>query len=578
MEGTPFGRYRMVELLGQGGMGEVWRAYDTGTDRLIALKVLPASLADDQVFQERFRREAKAAAALDEPHVVPIHDFGEIDGRLFVSMRLVKGGDLQTLLADGPLLPSRAVWIVEQVASALHSAHEVGLVHRDVKPSNILVTPDDFAYLIDFGIARAVNETGLTSTGSVIGTWAYMSPERMNSGHTDARSDIYALTCVLHEALTGQQPFPGDSVEQQVVGHLTAPPPRPSELQPAVPRSLDDVIARGMAKDPDARYDSAKGMSRAARAALTAPIQRPNPPPAKPVSQPAAAKPQKRSPAAQPARPDRVPSQPKLRSKWSDLKVGSRVEVIDPGDHYFGFVGRVITTCDDDDDDFDVIVAFEGESDSYAYVLDELKPAAPAKLPGKKWAASAPTPGANDFWLDVGIDPIRIITNAGDYLTLRCYLNDEPIFLGYNGRIEVFGSERGLREYLARHPTNDMSSLDTYDAVRIAATDGTLRVGKVTEENVYALRGLSDDIADAIDRDQLELAVELLRDVGEYVQNAIVDDCLRPGQPLGDLVDSVLESKRSPKRVRSQANALFQWEKLERFLESRLHVDGRARN
>lgn len=158
MEGTPFGRYRLVELLGRGGMGEVWRAYDTAIDRVVALKVLPDNFAHDQVFQERFRREAKAAAGLDEPHVVPIHDFGEIDGRLFVTMRLIKGRDLQDLLRDGPLLPVRAVAIVEQIASALHAAHEVGLVHRDVKPSNILIAKNDFAYLIDFGIARAAGK------------------------------------------------------------------------------------------------------------------------------------------------------------------------------------------------------------------------------------------------------------------------------------------------------------------------------------------------------------------------------------------------------------------------------------
>src|SRR5271167_4361470 len=137
MQGTPFGRYGLVELMGRGGMGGVWRAFDTATDRVVALKVLPANYADDQVSQERFRREARSAAGLDEPHVVPIHDFGEIDGRLFVSMRLIKGHNLDDLLEDGPLPPDRAVGIIEQIASALHAAHEIGLVHRDVKPSNI---------------------------------------------------------------------------------------------------------------------------------------------------------------------------------------------------------------------------------------------------------------------------------------------------------------------------------------------------------------------------------------------------------------------------------------------------------
>jgi serine/threonine protein kinase len=172
VEGTPFGRYRLVKLLGRGGMGEVWRAYDPVNARFVALKVLPASFADDAVFQERFRREARAAAGLDEPHVVPIHDSGEIDGRLFVSMRLVKGHDLQELVAAGPLPPARAVGIIEQIAFALDAAHRVGLVHRDVKPSNILVADNDFAYLIDFGIARAAGDVGLTSTGTTIGTWA----------------------------------------------------------------------------------------------------------------------------------------------------------------------------------------------------------------------------------------------------------------------------------------------------------------------------------------------------------------------------------------------------------------------
>ncbi len=273
--GTPFGRYRLVELLGRGGMGEVWRAYDTAMDRVVALKMLLPHVAEDPVYAERFRREAHAAAGLDEPHVVPIHDFGEIDGRLYVTMRLLKGRDLATMLADGPLEPARAIGIIEQIASALHAAHEIGLIHRDVKPSNILVTKDDFAYLIDFGIARAVGETGLTTAGAAIGTWAYMSPERLDTGRADARADIYALACVLYEALTGQRPYPGESLEQQIVGHLTTPPPRPSARQPGVPEGMDAVIAKGMAKDPDQRYATTVELARAARDATTVPAHLP---------------------------------------------------------------------------------------------------------------------------------------------------------------------------------------------------------------------------------------------------------------------------------------------------------------
>jgi serine/threonine protein kinase len=182
VEGTPFGRYQLIELLGRGGMGEVWRAYDTAIDRVVALKMLLPHYAQDPIFEQRFRREARMAARLDDPHVVPIHDVGEIDGRLYVTMRLIAGHELQTLLDDGPLDANRAVNVIEQIASALHSAHQVGLVHRDVKPSNILLTHNDFAYLIDFGIARTADETGLTSANSTIGTWAYMAPNASAPG------------------------------------------------------------------------------------------------------------------------------------------------------------------------------------------------------------------------------------------------------------------------------------------------------------------------------------------------------------------------------------------------------------
>ena len=271
VDGTPFGRYRLIELLGRGGMGEVWRAFDTETQRVVALKLLSAQLASDPQFEQRFRREAFAAAGLAEPHVVPIHQFGEIDGRLYVDMRLIEGRDLESILKDGPLEPDRAIRIIDQVASALHAAHRIGLVHRDVKPSNILIAEDDFAYLIDFGIARAVGESKLTGTGSVIGTWAYLAPERLTSGQADPRADIYALTCVLHECLTGSQPFPSNSLEQQIAAHVSMAPPRPSALRDTVPATLDTVIAKGMAKDPAERYSTTRELVNAARSAITDP-------------------------------------------------------------------------------------------------------------------------------------------------------------------------------------------------------------------------------------------------------------------------------------------------------------------
>nr|WP_116374717.1 serine/threonine-protein kinase PknD [Mycobacterium sp. MFM001] len=277
MQGTSFGKYRLIELLGRGGMGEVWRAYDTSIDRIVALKILPAEMSKDGVFQQRFRREAHAAARLNSPHVIPIHTHGEIDGRLFVDMRLIEGRDLHSVLARGPLPPERAVRIVEQVAKALHDAHKVGLLHRDVKPSNILLDHDDFAYLIDFGIARATGELGLTAAGDVVGTYHYMAPERFNAGQVDARSDIYSLACVLYECLTARHPFPGDSLEQQITNHLSTPPPRPSITKPGLPGGFDSVITRGMAKDPAARYRTAVELARAAREAITTPVVAPHP-------------------------------------------------------------------------------------------------------------------------------------------------------------------------------------------------------------------------------------------------------------------------------------------------------------
>ena len=274
-EGTPFGRYRLISLLGRGGMGEVWRAHDTDTDRVVAIKVLPAEASDNEEFTQRFRREAHAAARLNTPHVIPIHHYGEIDGRLYVDMRLIEGQDLHAALAAGPMEPRRAVRIIEQVATALQAAHKVGLIHRDVKPSNILLDENDFAYLIDFGIARTVGDVGLTGTGDVIGTWPYMAPERFSTGEPDARADIYALACVLYECLTCERPFPGDTVEQQVAGHLSKPPPRPSLARADVPAELDHVIAAGMAKDPNQRYATTVELATAAQNAVTTPIARP---------------------------------------------------------------------------------------------------------------------------------------------------------------------------------------------------------------------------------------------------------------------------------------------------------------
>ena len=274
MDATPFGHYQLQKLIGRGGMGEVYRAYDTKTDRIVALKVLPHHLAEDATFQQRFRRESQAAAGLNDPHVVPIHGYGEIDGRLYLDMRLIEGHNLGTMLedADKPLGVAFAVNVTEQVATALDAAHAAGLIHRDVKPSNILITDRNFVYLIDFGLARTAGEKGLTTAGNTLGTLAYMAPERFEGAQIDPRADIYALTCVLYECITGSRPYPAESYEQQIKGHMVSPPPRPSAIDPRL-AAFDDVIAKGMAKKPAKRYQTAGELAAAARRALETPVR-----------------------------------------------------------------------------------------------------------------------------------------------------------------------------------------------------------------------------------------------------------------------------------------------------------------
>ncbi|HEY6649710.1 MAG TPA: bifunctional serine/threonine-protein kinase/transporter substrate-binding domain-containing protein [Mycobacterium sp.] len=275
MDATPFGHYQLQQLIGRGGMGEVYRAYDTKTDRIVALKVLPHHLAEDATFQQRFRRESQAAAGLNDPHVVPIHGYGEIDGRLYLDMRLIEGRNLGTMLEDAegqPLGAAFAVTVVTQVANALDAAHDAGLIHRDVKPSNILITDRDFVYLIDFGLARTAGEKGLTTAGNTLGTLAYMAPERFEGADIDPRADIYALTCVLYECITGSRPYPAESYEQQIKGHMVSPPPRPSAIDPKL-SAFDDVIAKGMAKKPAKRYQTAGELAAAARRAQETPVR-----------------------------------------------------------------------------------------------------------------------------------------------------------------------------------------------------------------------------------------------------------------------------------------------------------------
>ncbi|HTK67303.1 MAG TPA: serine/threonine-protein kinase [Pseudonocardia sp.] len=274
MTAERFGPYRLDELVGRGGMGEVYRAYDTTKDRTVALKRLPRHLADDRGFKSQFRRESQIAARLREPHIIPIHDFGEIDGQLFIDMRLVEGVDLASLLEQqGPLAPERAATIALQVASALAAAHAEHLVHRDVKPANVLVIGadrgEDYVYLVDFGIAHDTSATEFGPGGAMVGSSEYMAPEQFVDGQADSRADIYSLGGLFYTALTGRRPFTADGPAAQMYAHLHAEPPAPSAHEPGLPPGLDRVVAVAMAKSPADRYQSAGEFSAALRAALS---------------------------------------------------------------------------------------------------------------------------------------------------------------------------------------------------------------------------------------------------------------------------------------------------------------------
>lgn len=271
--GSQFGHYHLRRLLGRGGMGDVYEAEDTVKERVVALKLMSAAFSGDPVFRKRMQREARTAGRLQEPHVVPIHDFGEIDGQLYVDMRLIEGIDVAAVLSRyGPLAPPRAVAIVRQIASALDAAHAAGVMHRDVKPENILITHDDFAYLVDFGIASATTDEKLTQMGSAIGTFRYMAPERFTNSEVTYRADVYALACVLYECLTGSPPYRGNDVTL-MTAHLTQSIPRASALRPGLPVALDQVIERGMAKNPEDRHATAGDLALAAHQALATPEQ-----------------------------------------------------------------------------------------------------------------------------------------------------------------------------------------------------------------------------------------------------------------------------------------------------------------
>jgi len=271
--GATLAGYRIERLLGRGGMGRVYLAEDTRLGRKVALKLLDPDLAEDERFRERFVRESRLAASIDHPNVIPIYEAGEGDGVLFIAMRYVEGTDLARLIEEeGSLQPGRTAAIVSQVADALDAAHERGLIHRDVKPGNILVGRGDHIYLTDFGlIKRRESDPGLTRTGQFMGSVDYAAPEQIRGEAVDPRTDVYSLGCVLYECLVGEPPYAHDPEIAVLYAHLNDPPPKVTARHPELAHAVDAVVEKAMAKRPDDRYESAGQMAQAARDAIAAP-------------------------------------------------------------------------------------------------------------------------------------------------------------------------------------------------------------------------------------------------------------------------------------------------------------------
>jgi serine/threonine protein kinase len=273
-EGVEFAGYRIERRLGRGGMGILYLAIEPGLERRVALKLIAPEAAADEVFRKRFAEESKIAASIEHPNVVPIYAAGEEGGVPYIAMRYVAGSDLARRVArEGRLEPAEAAALIAQVGNGLDAIHAAGLVHRDVKPANVLLSGDEgaeHAYITDFGVARNVaTNSGITQTGRFVGTLDYVAPEQISGADVDARADVYALGCLLFKLLTGEVPFPKDGEAARLYAHLNDPPPAPSLHATAVPMALDDVAIRAMSKPPEDRYPSAGDLGRAALAALS---------------------------------------------------------------------------------------------------------------------------------------------------------------------------------------------------------------------------------------------------------------------------------------------------------------------
>jgi serine/threonine protein kinase len=274
--GTELAGYRIERFVARGGMGAVYEATQLSLDRRVALKFISGGLGADERFRERFRREARSAAAIDHPHILPVYEAGELDdGRLFLAMRFVDGPDLSSMLKEqGPLDAEQTVAVLTQIGEALDAAHERGLVHRDVKPANVMLEarePGWHAYLTDFGLAKPDEQTGEhTAPGELLGTIDYMAPEQINGEPLDGRADVYSFGCMVYRCLTGELPYRRDTRTATLMAHANAPIPVPSRAVAGLPAPLDIVVQRAMEKDPDMRARSAGALMRWASTQLHA--------------------------------------------------------------------------------------------------------------------------------------------------------------------------------------------------------------------------------------------------------------------------------------------------------------------
>ncbi|SDQ93636.1 serine/threonine-protein kinase [Actinopolyspora saharensis] len=270
LTGSRLGHYKIEGVLGRGGMSVMYRATDVRLGRKVALKVMGEHITGDSEFRERFVDEARNTSAIDHANIVPLYDFGEVDGMLYIAMRLVDGSDLASLISEGPMAPERAVDLLGQAAEALDTLHEQGLVHLDLKPANVLVTSREAAhehvYLADFGLTRRGATGHRTSSGDFLGSPTYAAPEHLRGESVDGRTDLYALACMLYACLTGGPPYKGE-VQEVIQGHLRTEAPRVTSRVP-LPPAVDEVLRRGMGKTPDQRYGTCKELISAARSAL----------------------------------------------------------------------------------------------------------------------------------------------------------------------------------------------------------------------------------------------------------------------------------------------------------------------